>query len=68
MKLQGPHIAALGLLMTSIAAQVATLTDWTSATKPTFIGAILTAIGSTLIALFSEKPRDPDTKSRASDQ
>lgn len=67
MNLQASHVGALGLLMTSIAAQIATLTDWSSAKKPVFIAAILTAIGSTLIALFSDKPRDPDTKSRATD-
>lgn len=65
--IKAPHLAAMGLLLTSIAAQFATLTDWSQATRPVFIGALLTAIGSTLVALFSDKPRDPEAQTRISD-
>lgn len=68
MNLKGAHVAALGLLLTSVGSQIGALSDWTGARKPVFIAAVLTSIGSTLIALFSDKPRDPDTKSRQSDK
>lgn len=66
--LKGPHVAALGLLMTSVSAQIGTLADWSGASKPVFIAAVLSSIGATLIALFSDKPRDPNAKSREGDQ
>lgn len=65
--IRASHLGALGLLLTSIAAQVATLTEWSAATKPVFIAAVLTAIGSTMVALFSDAPRDPNAKSRSTD-
>jgi len=61
------HIAAAGLLLTSLAAQIATLPSWSEANRPAFVAAFLTAIGSTAVALFSDKPRSADAATRSYD-
>jgi hypothetical protein len=61
------HLAAAGLLLTSLAAQIATLPQWADATKPAFVAAFLTAIGSTAVALFSDKPRSEEARTRSYD-
>jgi hypothetical protein len=66
--IKGAHLAALGLLLGSIATSVSTLPDWSHATKPVFIAAVLLSVGSTLTALFSDKPRSAEAQDRRTDR
>lgn len=51
------HYAAIGMLLTAIALQLATAHGWSEVVSPSFVSATLLAIASTFTALFSEKPR-----------
>lgn len=61
------HLAALGALLISVVGQMAGWEDWSALRTPAGAAGVLGAIGGTLVALFSEKPRDPNAQTRRSD-
>ena len=62
------HLAALGALLISVTAQISSWPDWSPIYTPAGAGGIGAAIGATLIALFSDKPRAADAQTRSGDR
>jgi hypothetical protein len=52
------HTVVLAALLVTTGTQVATLPDWTPASRPQFIGQLLLQIGTTLGALFVGSPTE----------
>lgn len=50
-----PHLLALGLLLVTLSGQIDKLPNWHAALSTSFAAMFMSAIGSTLVALFSPK-------------
>lgn len=61
------HLAALGALLISVSAQVAAWPSWAAGMTPAGLAGVVGSIGATLIALFADKPRDPQALTRFTD-
>jgi len=61
------HLAALGALLLSVVAQMSGWKDWSVISTPVGAAGVLGAIGSTLVAMFSDKPRSADAATRSYD-
>lgn len=63
------HFAILAALLVAVGTQLGGLQHgWADAVTPGFVGGLILQIGTTLAALFTDAPRDPEAKSRASDK
>lgn len=62
------HLAALGALLVSIVGQMAGWQDWSVLQTPAGAAGVLGAVGGTLVALFSDKPRSAEAQTRAGDR
>ena len=61
------HVAAVGALLVSVVGQMSGWTSWDQALTPPGMAGLLGAIGGTLVAMFSDKPRDPNAQTRSGD-
>ena len=50
------HWLALGMVLSSIATQVANAHEWRDVLSPSFIGGAMGSVGAVLVAIFSPKP------------
>lgn len=68
MNFQPQHYMIVGGLLVAIGLQLGGLEHgWKDAATPLFFGGLLVQVGNTLLALYTNKPRDGESKTRRTD-